>query len=767
MREAEKSIEEEARRLKEEMRLKEEEVMAKERQVALKQESLRQQEEELKKFEEEKESLLAAQEEVAREKAQADEELQRLEEERRSLSEIKAQTVAEKEELEAEHAKIEEEKAQLEAAKKVAEELSKRLEEEKQALEEERQAQAESRRKEEELRQQEEEMRRLEAQKKAKEEAQRQAEEEAQRRAEEEESARQEQARQLKEETERKAEEERLAKEEAQKKAQEESARKAEEEKKAQEEAARKAEEEKKAQEEEAKKTREESGRKIEELKKAQEAKRLSEEEKARQQEAEKWARLAEEERRKAEAMQKAAQESVEALKAQIKPQQAAVPAGTPSEGQCSGAILFKAAEYLIGGSSAVAEVIRTRTGRQKNELATFIEGLTFMPFFEQASAGGELVEACSLISKKISPQALQQFLSELQADRSLGTDIVQTLVSALQEVRCVKVSLGDGNSFYLDGQMHTVWSSQHIPYDFSSSFYNVKNYINQYFFQNVPFVLFMAPGYDTPSKEFFSFLAGLDAKGNNISKLVLNGSKFEELETISLEQSKKRFYIFSFWPWQFSEHRKVNKLGEFKPLHFAPLNKDIYVAEVELVLDQPATGQSLTLRGCAFKLTPTDKARQIILSNIPVEVMGTEELANAYLTHWPNLEEAFQDYSRKIELFTYTVDSQRYFSAENLTLKKSAGVEIRSVFADYLAALDSYVRWHFLPTGYEDKEFGMVKERFYDLPASLQRQQDNSTVTFQPPSGYAYQKELEYLCRRVNEREIVLNDGSRLWLSA
>jgi hypothetical protein len=130
-------------------------------------------------------------------------------------------------------------------------------------------------------------------------------------------------------------------------------------------------------------------------------------------------------------------------------------------------------------------------------------------------------------------------------------------------------------------------------------------------------------------------------------------------------------------------------------------------------------------------------------------------------------MEEAYHDYSRKVELFTYTVDSQRYFSVENLSLSKPEVQDSKSLFASYLEALDSYVRWHFLPTGFETKDLSFTKESFYDLDALLSRQQENVVVTFQPPSGYAYLKELQYLACRVNEREVILADGSRLWLVA
>jgi hypothetical protein len=312
---------------------------------------------------------------------------------------------------------------------------------------------------------------------------------------------------------------------------------------------------------------------------------------------------------------------------------------------------------------------------------------------------------------------------------------------------------------------MRSVWSTPNIPYDFSSTTYNVKSYINKYFYKDMPFVLFMAPGYDTPTKEFFSFISSLDAKDKRFARLSLYDNRLEELEVIPLDQAKRRFFIFGLWPWQFIDFRKVIKIGEFKGFNFAPLNKDFYAADVEIELSQPTTKQSVTLTGCAIKLSLNEKTRLIVLTNLPAQA-GPEELAKAYLSRWPNLEEAFQDYSRKIELFTYTANSQRFFSTESIGLSGQAPQGIKDLFKSYFKALDSYVRWHFLPAGYEDKDFSTVKTQFYDLKVLLKREKGYALAVFTPPQGYAHLNELEYACRRLNEREVVFRDGRRVWFS-
>jgi hypothetical protein len=273
-----------------------------------------------------------------------------------------------------------------------------------------------------------------------------------------------------------------------------------------------------------------------------------------------------------------------------------------------------------------------------------------------------------------------------------------------------------------------------------------------------------MPPGYDSPTKEFFDLLFSLDNLGKDIYRLTLYGNNFEELETIQLERAKKHLFIFGLWPWQFTEYRKAKITGEFTPFHFAPLKKDLYLAPIEVELTQTNINQSVTLKGCAIKTSLNEKIKQLILSNHELNI---EKIAELYLNHWPNFGEAFQDFSHKIELFTYTAQSQRHFSTKGLNLGKGPSPDIKILFDTYLKALDLYVKWHFLPTGYEETDFSALRERFYALKAISKEENDHILITFQPPEGYLFLKELDYACRRLNEREIIsLAKNKRLWFT-
>lgn len=425
------------------------------------------------------------------------------------------------------------------------------------------------------------------------------------------------------------------------------------------------------------------------------------------------------------------------------------------------GMIFLKAADYLVGGSAAIVEAIKNRMKSPLPDILAKTEALLYSPLGLKPDSG-----LATLTGKAFTQADLLAYLTELQGVTALSADIFRIVSTIFQEVRVVKVGFSTGSSFYLDSQLHTVWSTPNIPYDFSTTIYNLKSYIKKYLQEESPFVLFMAPGYDTPIKEFFDFILGFAGTEKKIASFTLYGHKFEELEVIKPEAGEKRFFLFGLWPWQFGNYRRVKSMGEFKPFAFTLLNENFYLAEVEIELVQPTVNKSVILRGCALKRSLEEKIRLLILSNTLAEKFNTEQLAQLYLSHWPNLEEGFKDFSRKIELFTYTAGSQRFFSTENLPLEGLKPEEIKGLFQYYLEALDLYVRWHFLPSGYEDKESALVKERFYTLNGRLKQQKEQSTFTFKLPADYRFGKDLEYALRRLNEREIFLGENRRCWFA-
>jgi hypothetical protein len=421
-----------------------------------------------------------------------------------------------------------------------------------------------------------------------------------------------------------------------------------------------------------------------------------------------------------------------------------------PSETQCAGAVLLKAADYLLGGSHLMAEAINNRLSIPIPEILTKTEALLYQPLL------GPL--------EKTTEKILSSYLDALQGIGALSQDIAKIFPEIFQERLCIKMLLSDGSNFYLDARFHTVWSTPHIPYDFSATLYSLKRYINEYFRENTPLVFSMAPGYDMPTKEFFDFLLSMECKEKKISEIAFYSNRFEELEIFRIGRDRRSFFIFGLWPWQFGHFRSVKLKSEFKAFFFGPLRNESYIAEAEVVLMQPNVDKKVILKGCALKTSINEKTKLIILTNLDIEEISLEELARTYLARWPNLQEGFEDFSRKIELFTYMASSRRFFSPE----RPSPEIEqdIKALFNYYLMALDQYVRWHFLPFEAEGLDLPTMNARFYSLKGRLKKENNYTLVSFQPGQGFSFANDLEYACRRINEREAYDSDGTRIWLN-
>ncbi len=410
---------------------------------------------------------------------------------------------------------------------------------------------------------------------------------------------------------------------------------------------------------------------------------------------------------------------------------------------EAAGSILLKSADFLLGLSQHIKELIRTGLNQPEGNYQDLAE---------------------RLIYAQLSGEDMTPLLNELGGQKeAIAKDILKTLPAIFRQVRCIKLTLSDGSSFYLDAQLHTAWSVPHMPYAFSAPIYHVKNRLNSYINQNSPLVLFMAPGYDSPTKEFFEFFLRMDSIGKKLSRLTLYGNKMEEIENTTIEKEQRHTYIFGLWPWQFPEYRKVKRIGEFQPYHHKYLSEDLFWADIEIELAHPQAKEILSLKGCALKKEINDKIKLVILGNLPGEE-NARALADAYLGLWPNLQEGFRDYGRKVELFTYTANSRPIFSTERIGLEKIMPEDAAGVFECCLKALDLYVRYYFLPLGYENKDLLTAKERFYDLECKLSPEKDFILAAFSPPPGYSFLKDLQYACRRINENEILFADGKRLW---
>jgi len=432
-----------------------------------------------------------------------------------------------------------------------------------------------------------------------------------------------------------------------------------------------------------------------------------------------------------------------------------------PAELECTSVMLLKAADALIGGGRSIAQLIQNNFGKRIDDVAALAEGLIYLPLLKKDGDEKSLRKNWALLGRKVSLSRIDELLKALQKRPGIAEDIRKALPGILKEVRCIKVALSNGNNVYLDGQMHSVWSNPYIPYDFSSTLPEVKSSIAQCFNDGRLFALFMAAGYETPTEEFFNLLLSLDFLDKKITKIAPCDQKLEEIESLKPQKEIARNYLFGMWPWQFTSCRKVRDVGQFKAYKHPVTSEELFLADIELELSQPAINKTITFRGCSVKRNPADRVKLVILGNLPPD-RPAEEIAQVYLSRWPNIEEGLQDYSKKVELFTYSANSQHIPLADKLPTAEGIAGDAGRLINEYLKILDLYVRRYFFPAGFENKGFDEMLKNFYCLDCRLKINPDTLIAAFSPEETCPYANELAYACRRINERELFIN-GRRL----
>lgn len=425
------------------------------------------------------------------------------------------------------------------------------------------------------------------------------------------------------------------------------------------------------------------------------------------------------------------------------------------------GTYMLKAADTLIGGTKSIAE-LADKYLSEKGDILSLVETLVYLPLFEEEVKPESGL--WKLVGKQFkSKEIVLSYREQLQTVTILRDAILQVLNYLLDEVLFLRIVFSDNSSFSLDGQLCTLWSSPNIPYDFSVTPYKIKGYLTNFAKENQAFVLFNAPGYDLFPANWLDFLFKCSSADKKIIEIGLMGTDAKEKERVTFSTPKSCDIIFGLWPWQYANYRQLESATLSKPFHFSAKKQDFYVADAIVKLSQHFINQSVTIRGIILRKSQDAKPELFILTTLPKEKASAEDIATQYLNRWPNLQDGFKDYSRKIELFTYNVSSHQTFPKKKI-LSPAATAGLKESLQAYLEALDTYVRWYFLPPEYRQLDLSTTKARFYGLRAQIRKKASLYTVSFIVPKDYPYLKDLTYATDRMNEREIIFTDARRVW---
>ena len=409
-----------------------------------------------------------------------------------------------------------------------------------------------------------------------------------------------------------------------------------------------------------------------------------------------------------------------------------------------NGTILLAALDWMLGGSARLSRSLQQATVGGPVELERKLKTVLFAPLCEQADYLG------ALTGRPVTPDELLLAKKEMGALKFPESGL--TAVSSLfNEALCARLDCSDGTSFFLDARMHTVWSSPNTPFDFAAPQASLRLSLLRNADQGLPLTIFIAPGYDVPTKEFFFLLSASSAE-SQVTACRLYARDKQETQSINPAASGLCGCVFGLWPRQFSSYRSLESLGEFSSFTVGGQGREYYAAECEISLRQPELDVRRIVRGAAIKRNLNDKVWFLVLASGIAAERDARGLASLYFSRWPCPQEVFQEFNRRLELFTYAPKAQRSFSLTGSMELQGRQVDAVVFLRWYLQNLERYFRRHFMPAGWEQWELSRARDALYALPVRLVPAGGSLRAVFTLPAGYPYAGELSCALQMLNE---------------
>lgn len=442
------------------------------------------------------------------------------------------------------------------------------------------------------------------------------------------------------------------------------------------------------------------------------------------------------------------------------------------------GFFFLKLAEWQVSQSSILAETIKPyltnyelQDLKAKSEILLFLVALGLNDLEAIRRYDNKDIWALNQINQKHSPESLVKFIQDFKSLKSLSLTLSMVASQAQAEVNFIKITLADNTALFLDSQLKTIWQDSDIPLAFSTTINKSRSYVDDIFQDNVQSVnIFTAPGYFAFSPVFYELIyACEDLPEKRMLRLTFHNQHKNEIGVSLKLPAAKRFFIMGIWPWQEETSRIIQEdVRIVKSFYLEDWEKEIYYSEIRANLPQYKLFQGLKIRAALIRDTGLSWPRMGIITNFPDE-RPIPEIISEYLLRWPNLDEGYQDFLKKSEKSMFmpskplSLQKPGASDESNVYTLSSIKVDLWQNLSLIVNNLSSFCQRYFFPAGYENMDFSTMKQRFYSLPGRLKMQNNRLFITLSLPPGYAFQKDLLYAVRRVNENDCTSPSGQKI----
>lgn len=366
---------------------------------------------------------------------------------------------------------------------------------------------------------------------------------------------------------------------------------------------------------------------------------------------------------------------------------------------------------------------------------------------------------------KKFHKSSIIKYLENIN-QRDIISNIMAGIELGIDFVNLIAIQPKNGPAFYIDPGCHLILPKPAVNVTYTLPIIKAQELISDILFRNKPLILLSSRPYQPLVEDlayFFKTWNGEpDYQMKAVSLLDANGNQLSRIDKVPL---KRRDFIFAALPWQIPNLRLPERKIPSTKIRLGPFLEEFILESGEINFTQRIDNKGVKLRIVLLN-NASLHPRLCLITNIPNLEKSDADVADSFLERWPNMEEGFEDMLRKTEATSLgkshnisNINMLRVnFSQEKLNFQ-----ELLTCLLEYLNKLCQLL---FFPVDSQPGDFQEMRQKVYSLPGRVSQTEKTKIVYIQYPSGFSFQNELLFACRRFNEDNISINNKRILLLS-
>lgn len=413
----------------------------------------------------------------------------------------------------------------------------------------------------------------------------------------------------------------------------------------------------------------------------------------------------------------------------------------------CAGSFILANADHELGLTQQIcAALFPNVSSRLSRKLLIAFRALVYLPIFGitiDKLMGYNGKALWELAGGKLSLGTLAKFANQKMSD---GWQLKISKIVP-KWAHYAHFGLFDGSVFYTDGRFQSIWHSPgEIAGESCATDYWTNSYIKDVFQDNRHPIVLLSLGNEISSSTINFILACEASAGKEISRILTFGLK-NELARFSYISVNKRYFVAGLFPSQKIRY-KITLNSLYQTIKISHSNVDYFIQEGEVVLLQHVVNKEVKLRAGLLKKNENDKNGVIILTNFPFQARTIQEVAQLYLSSWPEPEWSFEN-MKNASAAVESGGSCLYHNYNNIN-------KLEEIILLTLVNLDYYAKARFFPFAFRDWDLSQMKSIFYSLEGRLKQEQGLIILKLSCQKNFAQIKELDYTMRKLNENQLV-----------